>query len=537
MDVNVEVTERPTGTFQIGAGFSSVENFIAQAQISQNNLLGRGQLLTLQAQLSSLRQLFLLQFQDLYFLDTNWTFGFNLFKQDQFLFSFVRSSKGGSLTWGYLLAEDTAPAPDLHARGRERLDRRLQRRSSPAPRSSRRRSARSRTCCAPASPRRGARCSRTTRATTACSRPRAGTTRSRARSRTRSSLSENVFTRYEAVARASTRSGGRSCCASRRNAGLIASRDAARRADLRALLRGRHLRRPRLRAALARAGHPRARRDRPQDSPLRSFLVGGNMQVIGNAEIEFPIFDKVGIRGVVFTDIGNAFNLEDQYCTLSAVRRRRQQGPLQRPARLSRLPRELGLRLPLVLAHRPAAVRVGHPVPDAPRRAADRLRVHDRKLLLNVLSKPSGEGDDRTCHARPGSWSLPSSSCPRSSALAEDIKLGYVDMQRALNETEDGRKAKANLKKVFDQKQKELDEQQAELKKDIEDLDKKRTLLPADKVREKEAELQGAHAEGAADLPAPPAGSVRPRSRRPRQDLRADEQDHRQDRRGRELQR
>jgi len=77
-----------------------------------------------------------------------------------------------------------------------------------------------------------------------------------------------------------------------------------------------------------------------------------------------------------------------------------------------------------------------------------------------------------------------------SSAFAEDIKLGYVDMQRALNETEDGRKAKEKLKKDFDQKQKELDEQQNQLKKDIEDLDKKRTLLPADKVREKEAELR-----------------------------------------------
>src|SRR5262245_58367703 len=77
-----------------------------------------------------------------------------------------------------------------------------------------------------------------------------------------------------------------------------------------------------------------------------------------------------------------------------------------------------------------------------------------------------------------------------SPALAEEVKIGYVDMQRALNETEDGRKAKAQLKKVFDQKQKELDEQQEELKKAIEDLDKKRTLLPADKVREKETELQ-----------------------------------------------
>jgi len=75
-------------------------------------------------------------------------------------------------------------------------------------------------------------------------------------------------------------------------------------------------------------------------------------------------------------------------------------------------------------------------------------------------------------------------------AFAEEVKLGYVDLPRALGETEDGRKAKANLKKVFDQKQKEIDEQQEDLKKSIEDLDKKRTLLPADKVREKESELQ-----------------------------------------------
>jgi outer membrane protein len=76
-------------------------------------------------------------------------------------------------------------------------------------------------------------------------------------------------------------------------------------------------------------------------------------------------------------------------------------------------------------------------------------------------------------------------------AHAEDLKLGYVDMQRAVAETEDGRKARASLKKVFDQKQKELDEQQEALKKKKEDFDKKRTLLSADKVREKETELQG----------------------------------------------
>ena len=97
MDVNFEVAERPTGTFQIGAGFSSVENFIAQAQISQNNLFGRGQ--TADAAGAALQPAPAVPAAvpgPRTSSTRNWTFGFNLFKQDQFLFSFVRSSKGGS---------------------------------------------------------------------------------------------------------------------------------------------------------------------------------------------------------------------------------------------------------------------------------------------------------------------------------------------------------------------------------------------------------------------------------------------------------
>jgi outer membrane protein len=83
---------------------------------------------------------------------------------------------------------------------------------------------------------------------------------------------------------------------------------------------------------------------------------------------------------------------------------------------------------------------------------------------------------------------LMSLAVPRM-AFAEELKLGYVDLQRALYETEDGRKAKAQLKKVFDQKQKELDEQQEDFKKAKDDLDKKRSILAADTVRQKETEL------------------------------------------------
>jgi outer membrane protein insertion porin family len=101
MIVNVEVVEKPTGTFQVGAGFSSVENFIATAQIAQQNLFGHGQSLTLQAQISGIRQLFQLQFVEPYFLGTEWTTIAELFDQTRILPDFRRDSYGGRLTYGY----------------------------------------------------------------------------------------------------------------------------------------------------------------------------------------------------------------------------------------------------------------------------------------------------------------------------------------------------------------------------------------------------------------------------------------------------
>jgi len=101
VDVVVEVKERTTGTFQVGAGFSSVDNFITTAQISKDNFLGRGQTLSFQATLSSIRTLFISSFFEPYFLDTNVTFAFELFNFDQLYTDFSRTSTGGNLTWGY----------------------------------------------------------------------------------------------------------------------------------------------------------------------------------------------------------------------------------------------------------------------------------------------------------------------------------------------------------------------------------------------------------------------------------------------------
>ena len=79
ININIEVQERPTGTFQVGAGFSSIENFIATAQIQQANLFGNGQSLALQAQISGLRQLISIRFFEPYFLDSDWSSSIELY--------------------------------------------------------------------------------------------------------------------------------------------------------------------------------------------------------------------------------------------------------------------------------------------------------------------------------------------------------------------------------------------------------------------------------------------------------------------------
>ncbi len=109
VDALVEVKERTTGTFQVGAGFSSADNFITTAQISKDNFLGRGQRLSLQASLSAIRTMFQGSFYEPYFMDTNVTFSLELFSFQQLFTDFTRNSTGGSLSWGYRLL------PTLHA--------------------------------------------------------------------------------------------------------------------------------------------------------------------------------------------------------------------------------------------------------------------------------------------------------------------------------------------------------------------------------------------------------------------------------------
>ena len=101
VDVIIEVKERTTGTFQVGAGFSSVDQFITTAQISKDNFLGRGWRLSFQASLSAIRTMAQGSFFNPYFNDTNVTMAFSLSKFQTLFTDFTRDSTGGSVSWGY----------------------------------------------------------------------------------------------------------------------------------------------------------------------------------------------------------------------------------------------------------------------------------------------------------------------------------------------------------------------------------------------------------------------------------------------------
>ncbi len=73
---------------------------------------------------------------------------------------------------------------------------------------------------------------------------------------------------------------------------------------------------------------------------------------------------------------------------------------------------------------------------------------------------------------------------------ARSSQVVFVDIQRAMAGCAEGRKARAALIKIFDGYQEQLEKEQAAEKKAIADLNKERAGLPAEVVRQREAELQ-----------------------------------------------
>ncbi|PLX85979.1 MAG: outer membrane protein assembly factor BamA [Desulfuromonas sp.] len=107
MNVDVEVKERPTGTFSLGFGYSSVDGFIGQGSVSQDNFLGRALRLNLAGSFGGSSNTYQVGIYEPYFLDSKLSLGFDLYKTRRDYVDFSKKTDGGDVKVGVPVTENT----------------------------------------------------------------------------------------------------------------------------------------------------------------------------------------------------------------------------------------------------------------------------------------------------------------------------------------------------------------------------------------------------------------------------------------------
>lgn len=106
LDLDVNVVERPTGSFSFGAGFSSQDRFVFTASLSQQNLFGRGYATSLSADIGGSTNRFSFSFNDPYFLGSTFSLGMSVFLTSVRFQDFNQDRRGVDISLGHSLRED-----------------------------------------------------------------------------------------------------------------------------------------------------------------------------------------------------------------------------------------------------------------------------------------------------------------------------------------------------------------------------------------------------------------------------------------------
>src|SRR5215472_5940229 len=103
--VNIEVTEKPTGLFSVGGGYSSQDSFIGTVDLSQRNFLGRGWEVFLRLRGGSQTQQGQIGFTEPWLFDRPLSAGFDLFNNRRVYTDYTVNSLGGDIRLGHPLGE------------------------------------------------------------------------------------------------------------------------------------------------------------------------------------------------------------------------------------------------------------------------------------------------------------------------------------------------------------------------------------------------------------------------------------------------
>ena len=109
VDLQVDVKEGPTGTFQIGAGYSAGDGFLFNANISEKNLMGKGQGVSANLAVGSKTQNYILSLTDPYFNDTKVSAGVDAYNTKRDYTSFQEHKVGFGVNTNYPLKDFRMP--------------------------------------------------------------------------------------------------------------------------------------------------------------------------------------------------------------------------------------------------------------------------------------------------------------------------------------------------------------------------------------------------------------------------------------------
>jgi outer membrane protein insertion porin family len=105
LDLLVDVKEGPTGTFQVGAGYSSGDGFLFNAAIAEKNFMGRGQGISGNFSIGSSRQDFIVSVNDPYFNDSKMSLGIDGFNTMREYTDFDERKLGFGVNTSYPMSE------------------------------------------------------------------------------------------------------------------------------------------------------------------------------------------------------------------------------------------------------------------------------------------------------------------------------------------------------------------------------------------------------------------------------------------------
>ena len=109
LDLHVDVKEGPTGTFNVGGGYESGDGFVFNTSISEKNLLGRGQRVSGNFSIGTKRQDFVVSVDDPYFNGTKTAMGIDAYNTLRVFEDFNEKKLGFGVRSSYPLKDLQVP--------------------------------------------------------------------------------------------------------------------------------------------------------------------------------------------------------------------------------------------------------------------------------------------------------------------------------------------------------------------------------------------------------------------------------------------